>query len=216
MPLLLSIISFSPFVCAANTKYTKQMFQGNSALGTSRATTPLLLNAKTNSGKLFTVMAETRGGQPFVKPLPTLEIIELHTMPGRGSAKAVTEQVLQRRLEVSYTQAKVCVHHIIAQLAISRERSKAFAKAAEELKEECETSLRVSRAIRAEIIEAVLRGEDPIVPPLGRGERGLDDERVKRNARDALRKIIRTVRLEAEGLFDEEEALPNYSYAWNA
>ena len=94
--------------------------------------------------------------------------------------------------------------------------AKAFAKAAEELKEECETSLRVSRAIRAEIIEAVLRGEDPIVPPLGRGERGLDDERVKRNARDALRKIIRTVRLEAEGLFDEDEALPNYSYAWNA
>lgn len=76
-----------------NQKYTKQVFKGSGANYTSKGAAPLLLNAKTHSGRCHTLWAEARGSQHLVKAMLPMEIIETFKLPGKGSPKAVDERV---------------------------------------------------------------------------------------------------------------------------
>ncbi len=200
---------------ATNSKHKTQLFSNNSPIGTSKLITPKLLNAKTASGKLHTIVAETRAVQPLFHSLPVLEIVELFRMPGRTSERAISERELHESMMGSYAQARQCQGHLRRQLDISRERSKCFARARRELRAETEKSLAVQRSVRAEIVEHAVRGEAVVVPPLGEGEGGLSPNDVRRRAIEALRQTIKAIRLQTEGGSEDDE-LPGYEYIFGA
>ncbi|KDN39165.1 hypothetical protein K437DRAFT_270375 [Tilletiaria anomala UBC 951] len=207
---------------ATNQKYTRQLFMGNSTLGTAKAVTPLLLAAKTSSGKLHEQHTHARVMQPLMQALPALNILELHLLPGRGSAKAVDEKGLHRSIEASYAQARQCAAHVRREGELSRARSKELEERERELLRTCEASLAHLRAVRADIVVRVLHGEPSgETGSEGGGRRGaenageppqqasLGEQDIDREARAALRAIVcSAARRTADGSGDDRDDLP--------
>ena len=196
---------------ATNTKYTKQVFRGNSSAGTVKSCVPLLLRAKTNLGQMNTRFSEARIVQPLIRPAPVVQVLELHKLPGRGSEHAVNERGLHTSLEQSYAQARNCLAQTNRQLDISRSRTALFERAKKDLAREAEKSLRAQRAVRREIVEHVLSNTAIVVPPLGEGEGGVDALGVMQRAVQALRQIVKQINHEANGDAEDDE-LPGYQY----
>ncbi|SPO27645.1 uncharacterized protein UTRI_04319_B [Ustilago trichophora] len=140
---------------ATNTKYTKNFISNNSAVSTVRGTQPLVLRAKTSSGKFFTTIAKARGSQMLVQRPPDFKLIELHLMPGSKNPKAVNEKGLHKSLETSYAQAKALDSYLKREIAASLERQKKLTAETAKLQDVIKSARRYLRQVRRHIIVSV-------------------------------------------------------------
>lgn len=144
---------------ASNQKYTRELTTNNTSRSTVRATQPLVLRAKTSSGKLFTTLAKARGSQMLVGPPPEFRLIELHHMPGSKNANAVDERGLHKSLETSYAQAKALDSYLKREIATSLERQKKLTAETAKLQSTVKEAVGHLRSVRRAIVTAVYREE---------------------------------------------------------
>ncbi|KAJ9480026.1 hypothetical protein PHBOTO_003768 [Pseudozyma hubeiensis] len=141
---------------ARNQKYTKNLISNTTAKSTVSGTQPLVLKAKTSSGKFFTTVAKARGSQMLVARPPEFRLIELHLMPGSKNAKAVDERGLHKSLETSYAQAKALDSFLKREIAASLERQKKLSIETAKLQNTLKDAHRDLRTVRREIVLAVV------------------------------------------------------------
>lgn len=159
---------------ASNTKYKNQLITNNTAVTTVRATQPLVLRAKTDSGKLFTTIAKARGSQMLVGRPPEFRLIELYLMPESKNPKAVDEKGLHKSLESSYAQAKALDSYLKREIATSLERQKKITAETAALQGTVKSARQHLRYVRRSIVETVMRedhGEELGSTPAGRAAR---------------------------------------------
>ncbi|PWY98282.1 hypothetical protein BCV70DRAFT_202062 [Testicularia cyperi] len=142
---------------ASNTKYTTQLMTNSDARATVRGTQPLVLNAKTNSGKFFTTVAKARASQLLISKPPKFVLIELYLMPGCHSPRAVDERGLHRSLEASYAQAKSLKFYLEAEIARSLERQKKLTTEAEKVLQDLRRARQECRTLRRSIVLRVVQ-----------------------------------------------------------
>ena len=142
---------------ASNQKYTKNLISNTTAKSTVSGTQPLILKAKTSSGKFFTTVAKARGNQMLVERPPEFRLIELYLMPGSKNPKAVDERGLHKSLETSYAQAKALDSYLKREIASSLERQKKLTVETAKLHETLKSALQHLRAIRRQIVVAVVQ-----------------------------------------------------------
>ncbi|GAC93791.1 hypothetical protein PHSY_001356 [Pseudozyma hubeiensis SY62] len=142
---------------ARNQKYTKNLISNTTAKSTVSGTQPLVLRAKTSSGKFFTTVAKARGSQMLVARPPEFRLIELHLMPGSKNPKAVDERGLHKSLETSYAQAKALDSFLKREIAASLERQKKLSVETAKLQNTLKDAHRNLRNVRREIVLAVVR-----------------------------------------------------------
>ncbi|TKY84578.1 hypothetical protein EX895_006480 [Sporisorium graminicola] len=140
---------------ASNTKYTKNFHSNNSAKSTVSGTQPLILKAKTSSGKFFTTIAKARGSQMLVQRPPEFRLIELYLMPGSKNPRAVDERGLHKSLETSYAQSKALDSYLKREIATSLERQKKLTVETTKLQETLKGARQHLRAVRRGIVVAV-------------------------------------------------------------
>ena len=145
---------------ATNTKFTKHIGMNASANSTVKGTQPLVLRAKTNSGKFFTTVAKARGSQMLVHRPPEFRLIELHLMPGSKNPKSVDERGLYKSLETSYAQAKALDAYLKREIATSLERQRKLTTETAKLHDTLRSALRHLREVRRHIIVAVVEEDD--------------------------------------------------------
>ncbi|KAJ1022497.1 hypothetical protein NDA16_003486 [Ustilago loliicola] len=142
---------------ASNQKFTKSLTANTSTKSTVRGTQPLVLRAKTNSGKFFTTIAKARGSQMLVERPPEFRLIELHLMPGSKNPKATDERGLHKSLETSYAQAKALDAYLKREIATSLERQKKLTAETAKLQETIKNARLHLRQIRRSIVESVVK-----------------------------------------------------------
>ncbi|EST09527.1 hypothetical protein PSEUBRA_000742 [Kalmanozyma brasiliensis GHG001] len=142
---------------ARNQKYTKNLISNTTAKSTVSGTQPLVLKAKTSSGKFFTTIAKARGSQLLVERPPEFRLIELYLMPGSKNPKAVDERGLHKSLETSYAQAKALDAYLKREIAASLERQRKLAVETAKLQETVKDARRHLREIRRSIMVAVVQ-----------------------------------------------------------
>lgn len=142
---------------ANNQKYTKNLISNTTAKSTVSGTQPLVLKAKTSSGKFFTTIAKARGSQMLVERPPEFRLIELYLMPGSKNPKAVDERGLHKSLETSYAQAKALDAYLKREIAASLERQKKLTVETAKLQDTVEKARRHLREVRRSIMVAVVR-----------------------------------------------------------
>lgn len=145
---------------ASNQKYNKNLTSNTTSKSTVSGTQPLVLKAKTSSGKFFTTIAKARGSQMLVQRPPEFRLIELHLMPGCKNPKAVDERGLHKSLETSYAQAKALDSYLKREIAASLERQKKLTTETMKLQDTIKEARRHLRAIRRHIILEVVRDDD--------------------------------------------------------
>lgn len=141
---------------ASNQKFTKSLTSNTSTKSTVRGTQPLVLRAKTNSGKFFTTIAKARGSQMLVERPPDFRLIELHLMPGSKNPKATDERGLHKSLETSYAQAKALDAYLKRLIATSLERQKKLTAETAKLQKTIKSARLHLREIRRSVVESVL------------------------------------------------------------
>lgn len=142
---------------ASNTKYTKNLYSNTTAKPTVSGTQPLILKAKTGSGKFFTTIAKARGSQMLVQRPPEFRLIELYLMPGSKNPKAVDERGLHKSLETSYAQAKALDSYLKREIAASLERQKKLTAETANLHETLKSARQHLRDVRRSIFVAVVQ-----------------------------------------------------------
>lgn len=145
---------------ASNKKYVNQLTTSNTAKSTVRGTQPLVLKAKTNSGKFFTTIAKARGSQMLVERPPDFRLIELHLMPESKNPKAVDERGLHKSLETSYAQAKAVDSYLKREIAASVERQKKLAAETAKMQDTIRDAHEHLRRTRRDIIVSVVQEDN--------------------------------------------------------
>ncbi|PWN96683.1 hypothetical protein FA09DRAFT_82079 [Tilletiopsis washingtonensis] len=175
---------------ASNTKYTRQIGRGATPHVTAKGMEPRVRTAKILSGRMYERMAEARVIQPEVRPLPTLDIVELYKLPGRRRQDSLSEQDFCRSIEASYAQARHCASHLRYGLRASNARETAARSALRALELEVLAAREALRECRRAVVaEAVRVGETQLLP---RAEKhgGREDE-VEQGARRRLREVLK-------------------------
>lgn len=142
---------------ARNQKYTKNLISNTTAKSTVSGTQPLVLKAKTSSGRFFTTVAKARGSQLLVERPPEFRLIELYLMPGSKNSKAVDERGLHKSLETSYAQAKALDAYLKREIAASLERQRKLTVETAKLHETVKDARLHLREIRRGIMVAVVQ-----------------------------------------------------------
>ncbi|KAJ1579459.1 hypothetical protein NDA11_007152 [Ustilago hordei] len=142
---------------ASNQKFTKSLTSNTSTQSTVKGTQPLVLRAKTNSGKFYTTIARARGSQMLVERPPDLRLIELHLLPGSKNPKATDERGLHKSLETSYAQAKALDAYLKREVATSLERQKKLTAETAKLQETVKSARLHLRQIRRSIVDSVAK-----------------------------------------------------------
>ena len=141
---------------ATNQKYTKNLISNTTSKSTVSATQPLVLRAKTSSGKFFTTIAKARGSQMLVTRPPEFRLIELYLMPGSKNPKSVNEKGLHKSLETSYAQAKALDSYLKREIAASLERQKKLSVETAKLQDTVKGARRHLRDVRRRIMVSVV------------------------------------------------------------
>ncbi|SNX86006.1 uncharacterized protein MEPE_04715 [Melanopsichium pennsylvanicum] len=144
---------------ASNQKYSKNLVSNTTPKSTVKGTQPLVLRAKTSSGKFFTTLAKARGSQMLVERPPEFKLIELHLMPGSKNPKAVDERGLHKSLETSYAQAKTLDSYLKREIAASLERQKKLTAETAKLHGTMRSAKQHLRDVRRRIIQSVVAEE---------------------------------------------------------
>lgn len=142
---------------ARNQKYAKDLISNTTIKSTVRGTQPLVLRAKTSSGKFFTTVAKARGSQMLVERPPEFRLIELYLMPGSKNPRAVDEHGLHKSLETSYAQAKALDSYLKREISASLERQKKLTVETAKLHDTVKDARRHLRSVRRELVLAVVR-----------------------------------------------------------
>ncbi|CBQ73911.1 conserved hypothetical protein [Sporisorium reilianum SRZ2] len=180
---------------ASNTKYTKNLYSNTTAKSTVSGTQPLILKAKTSSGKFFTTIAKARGSQMLVARPPQFRLIELYLMPGSKNPKAVDERGLHKSLETSYAQAKALDSYLKREIAASLERQKKLNAETAKLQETIKSARQHLRAVHRSIIVAVVQedGSHQIgatQPSAAASQNGAEQQDCKLPLQDAANPMI--------------------------
>ncbi|PWN42781.1 hypothetical protein IE81DRAFT_366347 [Ceraceosorus guamensis] len=181
---------------ASNTKYTKQIGRGSSAIATARGMEPRVRTAKTLSGRMYERGAEARSIQAEIRPIGKLEIVELYKLPGRKHKGALSETDLYHSVEASYAQARHCAQHMVYSLRASRAREKqarALLRSLDaETCEACDSLREVRRSIVRSVLDASSRSSSATLVSVQRSEEEDVESRlqIEIGARARLRAIL--------------------------
>ncbi|CAO1637603.1 unnamed protein product [Parajaminaea phylloscopi] len=147
-----------------NTKYTRQLFVNGNEMITARAVTPMVLSAKTLSGKAHTLFAEARGIQLLILPLPKLTLMDLTRVPGKGARaqEIYDERSMHSSLETSYAQAQAQIAHVKREVLRSKERTRFLKQRIVTLGQEEHKAARELRARRRHIVCVLCGNKDHI------------------------------------------------------
>lgn len=132
---------------------SKEILNGHE-MELTRTITPILQQAKTLCGRMFTIMAQARVATIAVAPLPEISIVELHKLPTRRKSQH-HKGSLHHSLEASFAQATWCINHVAREKERSVLRQKQLAQLSQDHAELATKAQEQLRALRSEIVQHV-------------------------------------------------------------